>query len=129
MVPIPELKPVVFEVNIARQILTVKGRQSIYQSQCIAGDKDHPTQRGRHVIYRKKRYHTSSIYGSKMDFAMFFYKGQALHQYHGLGWFLLYNAKKGTDLIGSHGCVRLQKADAEKLFGWAEEHKTVVHVF
>jgi lipoprotein-anchoring transpeptidase ErfK/SrfK len=63
-----------------------------------------------------------------MDFAMFFYKGQALHQYHGLGWHLLYYAKKGTDLIGSHGCVRLQKADAEKLFGWAVEHKTVVHV-
>ncbi|MDF2764369.1 MAG: hypothetical protein K0S81_1363 [Rhodospirillales bacterium] len=64
-----------------------------------------------------------------MDFAMFFYKGQALHQYHGFGWPLLYYAKKGTDLIGSHGCVRLQKADAEKLFGWAVEYETVVHVF
>jgi lipoprotein-anchoring transpeptidase ErfK/SrfK len=129
MVPKPEHKPYVFEVHIAQQIVKVKlGSATVYQCQCIAGDKDNPTKKGRHVIYPKRRYHTSSIYGSKMDFAMFFYKGQALHQYHGLGWHVLYYAKKGTDLIGSHGCVRLQKADAEKLFGWAVEHKTVVHV-
>ena len=129
MVPKPEHKPYVFEVHIAQQIVKVKlGSATVYQCQCIAGDKDNPTKKGRHVIYPKRRYHTSSIYGSKMDFAMFFYKGQALHQYHGIGWHLLYYAKKGTDLIGSHGCVRLQKADAEKLFGWAVEHKTVVHV-
>jgi hypothetical protein len=59
----------------------------------------------------------------------FFYEGQALHQYHGYGWPLLYYAKKGTDLIGSHGCVRLQEADAKKLYGWAVEYETVVHVF
>ena len=130
MVPLPARKPTTFEVNIALQTVTViEGRSPIYQCQCIAGDKYNPTKKGWHVVYPKHRYHTSSQYGSKMDFAMFFYKGQALHQYHGRGWPLLYYGKKATDLIGSHGCVRLQKADAEKLFGWAVEHETVVHVF
>jgi len=129
MAPLPARKPTIFEVNIALQTVTVIGGHGIYQCQCIAGDKDNPTKKGRHVIFPKHRYHTSSIYGSKMDFAMFFYKGQALHQYHGYGWPLLYYGKKATDLIGSHGCVRLQQADAEKLFGWAVEHETVVHVF
>ena len=130
MVPKPEIKPYLFEVDIAQQIVRVKiGARTVYECQCIAGDKNNPTKKGRHVIHPKHRYHTSSIYGSKMDFAMFFYKGQALHQYHGLGWPVLYYAKKGIDLIGSHGCVRLQKEDAEKLFGWAVEYETVVHVF
>ena len=130
MVPKPEIKPYLFEVDIAQQIVRVKiGARTVYECQCIAGDKNNPTKKGRHVIHPKHRYHTSSIYHSKMDFAMFFYKGQALHQYHGYAWPLLYYGKKGIDLIGSHGCVRLQKEDAEKLFGWAVEYETVVHVF
>jgi lipoprotein-anchoring transpeptidase ErfK/SrfK len=129
MVPLPARKPTIFEVNIELQTVTVIGRSEIYQCQCIAGDKYNPTQKGRHVVYRKSRYHVSNQYGSKMYFAMFFYKGQALHQYHGLGWPLLYYGKKAIEFIGSHGCVRLQEADAEKLYGWAVEYETVVHVF
>jgi lipoprotein-anchoring transpeptidase ErfK/SrfK len=130
MVPKPEIKPYLYEVDIAQQIVSVKiGARTVYQCQGIAGDKDNPTKKGRHVVYEKSPNHVSSQYGSKMYFAMFFYKGQALHQYHGHGWPLLYYAKKNIDLIGSHGCVRLQEADAKKLYRWAVEYETVVHVF
>ena len=61
MVPKPEIKPYLFEVDIAQQIVRVKiGARTVYQCECIAGDKDNPTQKGWHVIYWKDPDHISS---------------------------------------------------------------------
>lgn len=56
-----------------------------------------------------------------MNYAMFFTRtGEAIHQYHGPApWFFLKTGRSITDLVGSHGCVRLQEEDAQKLYKWA----------
>ena len=88
---------------------------------CVTGDGSNPTNPGQFKITIKNRNHTSSQFGVKMNFAVFFDGGKALHQYHGgVPLSLIRFLKSGTDFFGSHGCVRLEQTNAEAMFNFGE---------
>lgn len=67
------------------------------------------TAKGSYRVQRKSRNHVSSLYRTWMPFAMFFYKGQAVH-------YSPYFARDGYN-GGSHGCINLRDIKmAEWLF-------------
>lgn len=106
----------------AQSISAYDGGSLFHQCECVSGDSDHPTPTGRFKIQRKQHPYTSHKYHVPMNYAMFFKDtGEALHQYHGPApWWLLRVSREITKLVGSHGCVRLQEADARKLYVWAQ---------
>jgi hypothetical protein len=106
------------------------GTLCIYDWDCVCGDSDHPTDPGVHTIFRKQHPCRSKPYNVQMNYAQFFTNdGKAIHQYHGitpLG--ILRVVKKGTDWIGSHGCVRLTGTHAKTLYEWTPAIGTKVDV-
>ncbi len=113
-------------VNLDRQILQAfDNNKLVYEFDCVSGDQDHPTDKGRFQVFRKHRKYTSKTYKVPMDYAMFFTKdGKAIHMSHvvGLSSYLKFF---GIESIGSHGCVRLSEEDAKKLFDWTPMHTSV----
>jgi lipoprotein-anchoring transpeptidase ErfK/SrfK len=65
------------------------------------GGKRTPTREGSFRVYRKSRHHVSSLYHTKMPFAMFFKGGQAVHYSPDF-------ARKGYR-GASHGCVNTRQ--------------------
>lgn len=109
-------------VDLASQSVSAfEGTTLFHTCECVSGDSNHPTPTGHFSITRKHHPYTSHTYHVPMNYAMFFKStGEALHQYHGPApWVLLRLGRDLTTLVGSHGCVRLQEADARKLYGWA----------
>lgn len=53
-----------------------------------------------------------------MDYAMFIYKGIAIHMAYMVAP-MSYLKRFGIDCFGSHGCIRLSEDDAKSLFKWA----------
>lgn len=108
-------------VNLTDQSVTATDGSSVFHTcECVSGDSSHATPKGHFKINRKNHPYTSKTYGARMDYAMFFVGGVALHQYHGPApWFILRAGRAVTDMVGSHGCVRMQEDDAKKLYGWA----------
>ena len=109
-------------VDLTGQAVTaLEGTTLFHKCECVSGDSTHPTPTGLFRITRKQHPYTSHTYHVPMNYAMFFKDtGEALHQYHGPApWFLLRAGRGITSLVGSHGCVRLQESDAQKLYGWA----------
>lgn len=106
------------------------GGSRIHRFECVSGDRDHLTDKGMFMIMRKYEKYTSHAYHVPMNYAMFFtHDGKALHQYHGPGFEFARAMKTSvSDWFGSHGCVRLQEADAKTLFDWAPVG-THVYVF
>jgi L,D-transpeptidase catalytic domain len=81
------------------------------------GDAANPSDRGVFKVYKRLRYHTSSLYPEppgNMDCALFYNKGEALHQ--------------GPVTEYSHGCIHVKPRKAERLFNWAASHDTNVIV-
>lgn len=110
------------EVSLADQVLTaIEDGKTAHRFDCVTGDDDHPTTAGSWMIHRKHRTYRSKKYNAQMDYAMFYHNGEAIHQYHGpIPISVLKVIKRNvTGWIGSHGCVRLSRADAETLFEWA----------
>src|ERR1700678_4511759 len=69
------------EVNISRQVLTAfDGDQIVYQFHCATGDQAHRTPKGRFKIFRKEERYVSHQYNRRMDYAMFFNHGVAIHE-------------------------------------------------
>jgi lipoprotein-anchoring transpeptidase ErfK/SrfK len=95
----------------------------VYEFDHVPGDDDHKTPKGCHFINRKHKTYRSKTYNAQMDYAMFFTTtGEAIHQYHGgISIDMLKGLRStfGSAVVGSHGCVRLDKENAEKLFNWA----------
>ncbi len=117
-------------VDLTSQMLTARDGTTIFHTcECVTGDASHPTPQGLFSVNRKCNPYTSHTYHVPMNFAMFFtHTGEALHQYHGPApWWLLRAGRGMTTAVGSHGCVRLQEADARKLYDWAPIG-TSVHV-
>jgi lipoprotein-anchoring transpeptidase ErfK/SrfK len=115
-------------VSVTEQNLTAyDGALIVYDFDCVSGDDDHPTTKGKWKTYRKHKVYRSKKYNAQMNYAMFFNGGEAIHQYHGFGSIsLLKTLKKNvTGWIGSHGCVRLSENDAATLFQWALMGTTV----
>jgi len=109
-------------VDLSKQEVTAYENGKLFHTcECVSGDSGHPTPKGKFKINRKQHPYTSKKYGVPMDFAMFFTNtGEALHKYHGpAAWWMLRLGRQLTETVGSHGCVRLQESDAEKLYKWA----------
>jgi len=121
----------IIKVDLARQTVEAyDGNECVHRFECISGDKDHPTDKGRFSITRKQHPYRSRTYDVPMNYAMFFtLDGKALHQYHGPAFNMVRAMKTSvSDWFGSHGCVRLEEQDARLLYDWAPLG-TVVHVF
>jgi lipoprotein-anchoring transpeptidase ErfK/SrfK len=122
----------VIKVDLAAQLVEAyDGIERIHRFECVSGDKDHPTDRGRFRIQRKYEIYRSHTYNVQMNYAMFFTTdGKALHQYHGAVPLSVVRTfrNKVTEWFGSHGCVRLSETDARALFEWAPLG-TAVEVF
>lgn len=116
-------------VNLGQQILVAyEGKAEVFRFDCVSGDDGHPTDRGTFSIFRKNRVYRSQAYDAQMNFPMFFtHDGKAIHQYHGpLPLAVVRFARNNiTDMVGSHGCVRLSQEDAKALFDWAPMGTTV----
>ena len=115
-------------VNLtAQEVTAYEGTAPFHTCECVSGDSSHPTPKGKFRIIRKHHPYTSRAYKVPMDYALFFTNtGVALHQYHGPApWLLLRAGRAITNAVGSCGCVRLQEADAKKLYGWATIGTTV----
>jgi lipoprotein-anchoring transpeptidase ErfK/SrfK len=122
----------VIKVDLTAQLVEAyDGIERIHRFECVSGDKDHPTDRGRFRIQRKYEIYRSHTYNVQMNYAMFFTTdGKALHQYHGAVPLSVVRTfrNKVTEWFGSHGCVRLSETDARALFEWAPLG-TAVEVF
>lgn len=119
----------VIKVDLTAQLVDAyDGSERIHRFECVSGDKDHPTDRGRFKIQRKHEIYRSRAYNVQMNYAMFFTAdGKALHQYHGAVPLSVVRTFRGkvSEWFGSHGCVRLSETDARALFEWAPLGTTV----
>jgi lipoprotein-anchoring transpeptidase ErfK/SrfK len=109
------------ELVIAHQSLVAyEGTEPVYMTMVSSGDKKHPTKYGIFRIWWKKA-HTdmSSSMGAGDEFyrvddvawAMFFWRGMALHAAH---WHDEFGTRR------SHGCVNLSPKDAKWFYDWTE---------
>jgi lipoprotein-anchoring transpeptidase ErfK/SrfK len=113
-------------VNLKDQKLyAYEGKFQKYSFHCVTGAKETPTMPGDFTIFRKEKDYRSKKYDAEMPYSMFFSKdGKAVHA--GLCCVVPESFVKsmfddlGADRLGSHGCVRLSKEDAETLFKWAK---------
>ena len=107
------------EVFLNDQILIAyEDKKEIFKFDCVTWDKDHLTPIGSFLIYRKHEKYTSKKYKVRMDYAMFIYKGIAIHMAYMVAP-MSYLKRFGIDCFGSHGCIRLSEDDAKSLFKWA----------
>ena len=102
------------DIDLSNQRLYAKENGKIVFSGAISsGNSEHPTPRGVFRVIEKDRYHVSSKYpepngGAKMPYMHRLTKsGIAIHQ----GYLPGYPA--------SHGCIRVSKSTAKKLWNWS----------
>ncbi|MCK5855267.1 MAG: L,D-transpeptidase family protein [Sulfurovaceae bacterium] len=106
-------------INLSTQrAYAMKNNKVIFSGRISSGTPNRATPRGSFKILEKKRRHYSNLWpkkangkqgGAPMPYMMrLTYTGYALHQ----GYVPNYPA--------SHGCVRLQKSFAKKMFRWAK---------
>ena len=92
-----------------RKLVYVVNGKAIQVMDVRFGSSKTPTRNGVFKVQRKSKNHVSSIYHSKMPYAMFFSGGQAVHYSPDFAA----NGYNG----GSHGCVNVRDRDAiESLF-------------
>ncbi|MFF5358138.1 L,D-transpeptidase family protein [Streptomyces scabiei] len=104
-------------VDLDRQLMWVqKDERVIYAPVPVRTGRDgQETRTGWHTVYWKNRDHHSDLYdNAPMPFAQFFNDGQAFHG-------VLDDLFRG----GSHGCVNLRYADAERLWNIMHEDDAV----
>jgi lipoprotein-anchoring transpeptidase ErfK/SrfK len=101
----------------------------MYQFPCVTGDSTHPTNVGTFTVLRKRHPCRSNTYDVDMNYALFFTNdGKAIHQYHGSAGLTVVRAARQnvSDWFGSHGCVRLEEANAKTLYNWTPVGTRVV---
>ncbi len=102
------------EIDLSeQQLYGWEGEKLVYDFEISTGKKSTPTPIGKFLIGRKYRY--NRMRGRDYDipdvpYAMYFYKGYAIH---GAYW----HNKFGIPV--SHGCVNLRVKDARKLYNWS----------
>ena len=92
------------------------GSNQIFAFDAVTGDATHPTTVGKWKVEWKDKNHFSQQYQVPMHYALFFHKGEAIHESHAIE--LIRFFKRMSNSFGSHGCVRLSHDDAVKLFDW-----------
>ncbi|MDJ0615687.1 MAG: L,D-transpeptidase [Calothrix sp. MO_192.B10] len=109
------------EIDLSeQQLYGWEGKKLAYYFEISTGKKSTPTPTGKFLIGAKYRY--NRMRGSDYDipdvpYAMYFYKGYAIH---GAYW----HNKFGIPI--SHGCVNLRVKDARKLYNWSKLGTLVV---
>lgn len=95
------------DLNNQKLWLSKNGVRTYTAQRMRSGDprlsRSEPTKTGNHSVYYKNIDHVSSIFGSPMPYAMFFYGGQAIHE-------------STFSTAGSHGCINVTHNDAKKLW-------------
>lgn len=91
------------------------GRYGDREFEVRGGSKKNPSPTGAFTVEWKARKWWSRQYDAAMPYAMFYYRGAALHQ--------------GVMRGHSHGCIRLHEKDAKFLYNIAKEKKTRVFVY
>jgi hypothetical protein len=104
-------------VDLTRQLMWVQtGSRVVYAPVPIRSGRDgHETRTGRFTVYWRDLDHYSDLYdNAPMPYAQFFSDGQAFHGTAG-------------DLFtgGSHGCVNLRLADAQRLWNTLAQDDSV----
>ncbi len=113
------------KVYLAEQIVeALEGSKKVFEFECVTGDEGHETHLGNfHIIRKPEDYHyISKKYNVPMNYPLFFTSdGKAFHQYHGPVPFsvMRFSKKNISDMVGSHGCVRLTENAAKTLYNWA----------
>ncbi|MEL6635646.1 MAG: L,D-transpeptidase [Bacteroidota bacterium] len=112
-------------VDTSCQVLyAYEGEKLFCKFDCVTGDNDHKTTLGTHYIGRKHEFYRSRQYDAQMNYAMFFHRGEAIHESSlvaPMSYARMVLKKLGLeekDPFGSHGCVRLESSNARELFNW-----------
>ncbi|MDD5358854.1 MAG: L,D-transpeptidase family protein [Sulfurovaceae bacterium] len=99
-----------------QKIYAIEDNVIVMDSKISSGKKGYNTPTGKFVILEKQKYHISTIYNLPMPYMLrLTNRGVAIHQ----GYVPNYPA--------SHGCIRIPKNFAYKLFDWTP-HRTQVYV-
>jgi len=80
----------------------------------ISSGKRNSTPQGKFYVQWKSKNYFSKKYKAKMNFAVNFYKGFFFHEQSLPGYPV------------SHGCIRLLRKDAEKIFNWIQRNDPVI---
>lgn len=108
-------------IDLSQQRLYAwQGKRLIYSFRISTGKRSTPTPRGRFRIRSKYRYNRMRGRGydiPNVPYAMYFYRGYAIH---GAFW----HNRFGTPV--SHGCVNLRVHHARRLFRWATHGTSVL---
>lgn len=101
-------EPLQIYVSLDRQKLTVyRGLERIHSSNISSGKKGHATPRGIFSVLEKRKHHRSNIYNASMPYMQrLTWSGIALHQ-----------SNKVPKYPASHGCIRIPRKFAKKLYG------------
>ena len=112
---------VVARVNLSTQRMTVSRNGRVLHSWKVSsGRKGYRTPTGTWTVHRMhKRYFSKKYHGAPMPYAMFYYRGFAIHGT---------NAISRLGRPASHGCVRLHPSNAAKLFAMVRRHGGTVKV-
>ncbi len=108
-------KEIIIDLN-NQKIYAIEDSVIMMDDKISSGKKGYRTPAGKFKILEKQRHHISTIYNLPMPYMLRLTNGGvAIHQ----GYVPNYPA--------SHGCIRVPKRFAEKLFYWTP-HRTTVHV-
>jgi len=118
-------------VNLTLQRLyAYENGQSVFPNSILitSGKQGFETITGSFAIYLKERYHKMQspfpgiYYDDVVSYWMPFFSGYGLHD---ATWRSVYGTQDYL-AVGSHGCVNMSLADAEKLYNWAEVGTKVI---
>jgi len=112
---IPVYASKTIEIDLSKQKIYVKENgRVIFSGNVSTGKKSHPTPRGTFRVIDKERFHISNKYpepngGAKMPYMLrLTNRGIAIHQGSLPGY------------PASHGCIRVSKTTAKKLWKWSK---------
>jgi len=103
-----------------QKVYAIENGNTLFEGRISSGKRGHETPTGRFEILQKKRMHISNLYpephgGAKMPYMMrLTWDGIAMHQG--------YVAQNPA----SHGCIRLDRRFARKLFRWVDKGTSVI---
>jgi len=112
-------KEVYIDLSLQR-LYALEDGQTVFEGRISSGKVGHETPTGRFSVLQKERMHRSNLYpepngGAKMPYMMrLTWDGVAMHQ----GYV--------PNRPASHGCIRLTKRTARKLYHWVERGTPVV---
>ena len=108
-------------VDLSSQTMTVsRGGRVLYRWPVSTGRSGYRTPTGTWRIHRMhKRYYSRKYHGAPMPYAMFYYRGFAVHGT---------NAISRLGRPASHGCVRLHPKNAARLFSLVKRNGGTVKV-